>query len=204
MALELLEVKKKIEEEVKLEEEVKIEKEVKIENVVASATLKHTLNLDVLARALPEGRYDPNHFPGIIYQTRRPRSTALIFNSGKIICAGLKSERQAKRILRKIVDELHMRGVVIVGEPEIKVQNVVASGDLRGSIDLEDAAYILPKIVYDPEQFPGLIYRMKDPTLTFLVFAKGKVVCAGAKSEEDVHQAFSKLELQLKENDLLA
>lgn len=177
--------------------------EVQIENVVASATLRHKLNLDVIARALPEGRYDPNHFPGIIYQVKRPKATALIFSSGKIICAGLKSERQAKRILKKIIDELRLRGVVIIGEPEIKVQNVVASADLGGSIDLEDAAYILPKVVYDPEQFPGLIYRMEEPGLTFLVFAGGKVVCAGARSETDVYTAVAKLEEELRGNELI-
>ncbi|MEM2122271.1 MAG: TATA-box-binding protein [Candidatus Bathyarchaeia archaeon] len=177
--------------------------QIQIENVVASATLKHKLNLDVLARALPEGRYDPNHFPGIIYQLRKPKATALIFSSGKIICAGLKSERQAKRILKKIIDELRLSGVVINGEPEIRIQNVVASADLGGTIDLEDAAYLLPKVVYDPEQFPGLIYRMGDPTLTFLVFAGGKVVCAGARSEEDVYTAVAKLEEELRVNELI-
>jgi len=177
---------------------------VQIENVVASATLNHKLNLDVIARTLPEGRYDENHFPGIIYRVRRPKATALIFSSGKIICAGLKSERQAKRVLNKIIDELRLRGVVIVGEPEIKVQNVVASADLGGSIDLEDSAYALPKVVYDPEQFPGLIYRMEDPGLTFLVFAKGKVVCAGARSEVDVYTGLHKLDDQLKEHNLIS
>ncbi len=177
---------------------------VQIENVVASATLKHTLTLDVIARALPEGRHDPNHFPGIIYHVRKPRATALIFSSGKIICVGLKSERQAKRILKKIIDELRLRGVVIEGEPEIKVQNVVASADLGGSIDLEDSAYILPRVVYDPEQFPGLIYRMEDPPLTFLIFAGGKVVCAGARSETAVHTAVNKLEEELKVNNLIS
>ncbi|WP_455364716.1 TATA-box-binding protein [[Eubacterium] cellulosolvens] len=176
---------------------------VQVENVVASATLEHKLDLDAVSRVLPNGKYNPEQFPGVIYQLKSPRAAGLIFSSGKIVCAGAKSERQAKRALNKIVDELKMSGVVIIGKPEIKVQNVVASIDLGGRIDLEESAYKLERTVYDPEQFPGLIYRMEDPSLTFLLFAKGKIVCAGAKSEKDLYRGLEELERHLTHLGLL-
>jgi len=176
---------------------------VQVENVVASATLEHRLDLDAVSRILPNGKYNPEQFPGVIYQLKSPRAAGLIFSSGKIVCAGAKSERQAKRALNKIVDELRMSGVVIVGKPEIKVQNVVASIDLGGKIDLEESAYQLERTVYDPEQFPGLIFRMEDPPLTFLLFAKGKIVCAGAKSEKDLYRGLDALEKLLTSRGLL-
>jgi transcription initiation factor TFIID TATA-box-binding protein len=176
---------------------------IQVENVVASATLEHNLDLEVVSRVLPSGKYNPDEFPGVIYQLKNPKAAGLIFSSGKIVCAGAKSERQAKRALNKIVDELKMNGVVIIGKPTIKVQNVVASVDVEGMIDLEAAACTLERTVYDPEQFPGLILRMDSPPMTFLLFSKGKIVCAGARSEKDLYEGLQQLEKILLEKGLI-
>ncbi|MEM3072690.1 MAG: TATA-box-binding protein [Candidatus Bathyarchaeia archaeon] len=183
----------------------KLDKElVQVENVVASASLDHNLDLEVVSRVLPSGKYNPDEFPGVIYQLKNPKAAGLIFSSGKIVCAGAKSERQAKRALNKIVDELRMNGVVIVGKPAIKVQNVVASVEIGGTIDLEGAACLLERTLYDPEQFPGLILRMNEPPITFLLFSKGKIVCAGAKSEKDLYRGLEELEKILVEHELIS
>ena len=184
---------------------IRFEKDnVQVENVVASASLEHNLDLEVVSRVLPTGKYNPDEFPGVIYQLKNPKAAGLIFSSGKIVCAGAKSERQAKRALNKIVDELKINGVVIIGKPTIKVQNVVASVDVGGMIDLEKAACTLERTVYDPEQFPGLILRMEEPSITFLLFSKGKIVCAGAKSEKDLHKGLEELEKILSEKGLIS
>lgn len=175
----------------------------KVENVVATATLPHKLDLELLARFLDNGRYNPEEFPGVICQIKRPKAAALIFSSGKIVCVGTKSERQARKALLKLVDDIKMNGIVIIGEPRIKVRNVVASADLCGRIDLEKAAYTLQRTIYDPEQFPGLIYRLADPQITFLIFAEGKVVCAGAKSAAEIYEGIARLENNLRERNLI-
>ncbi|MCJ7614580.1 TATA box-binding protein, partial [Candidatus Bathyarchaeota archaeon] len=72
-----------------------------------------------------------------------------------------------------------------------------------GRIELEDCAYNLEKTMYEPEQFPGLIYRMDDPKVVILIFASGKIVCTGATKEEDVYKAVAKLHKQLKEKELI-
>ncbi len=176
---------------------------VKVENVVATGTLEHQIDLEAVSRVLPNGKYNPDQFPGVIYHLTKPKSAGLIFGSGKVVTTGTKSERQAKTAISRIVNELKMNGVVIIGKPDIQVRNVVASIDFGGTIDLEETAFTLERTVYDPEQFPGLIYRMDKPSLTFLIFANGKIICAGAKSEKDLYEGIKSLERNLMEKELL-
>jgi transcription initiation factor TFIID TATA-box-binding protein len=100
------------------------------------------------------------------------------------------------------VDELKRNGIVILGKPEIQIQNIVASAGLGGSIDLEKSTYSLKRTMYEPEQFPGLIYRMDDPNVVIL-FASGKLVCTGAKKEAEVHRAIGILQKTLEEKALI-
>jgi len=123
--------------------------------------------------------------------------------SGKMVCTGAKSEKEAKKAINKVVKELKKSGIIILGKPEIKIVNMVASASLGGLIDLEKSAYLLKRTMYEPEQFPGLIYRMDKPKVVILLFASGKLVCTGATKEEDVHEAVDKLHKKLKEEDLI-
>ena len=120
-----------------------------------------------------------------------------------MVCTGAKSEKEAKRAVMKVIRELKKSGIIIIGKPELKIQNIVASANLYGLIDLERSAYSLGRTMYEPEQFPGLIYRMDVPKVVILLFASGKLVCTGAKQEEDVYEAVSKLHKTLEEEDLI-
>jgi transcription initiation factor TFIID TATA-box-binding protein len=102
-----------------------------------------------------------------------------------------------------VVKELKKGGIIIISKPELKIQNIVASGGLGGMIDLEKAAYTLDHAMYEPEQFPGLIYRMQEPKVVILLFASGKLVCTGAKKEQDVYDAVEKLHTLLEETSLI-
>ena len=119
-----------------------------------------------------------------------------------MVCTGAKSEGQAKSAVRKVVRELKNKGIVILRRPIIKVQNMVASASFGVRIDLEKAMYHLGRTMYEPEQFPGLIYRMNEPRVVILVFASGKVVCTGAKKEEEVYESVTKLRDQLEKEEL--
>jgi len=134
---------------------------------------------------------------------KRPKTATLIFNSGKMVCTGAKSEKEARRAVMKVIKELKKSGIIIVGKPELKIQNIVASADLGGMIDLEKSAYSLGRTMYEPEQFPGLIYRMDEPKVVILLFASGKLVCTGAKHEGDVYEAVNKLHQRLEDEDLI-
>ncbi|MFH0848986.1 MAG: TATA-box-binding protein [archaeon] len=176
---------------------------VKIENVVASASLKQRFDLNSIVRLSPGTEYRPEQFPGLVYRLKKPKTATLIFSSGKMVCTGAKSERQAKSAVMKVTNELKKKGIVIVGKPEIVIQNIVASGGLGGTIDLEKSTYSLEKTMYEPEQFPGLIYRMSDPKVVVLLFTSGNIVVTGAKKEEEVQQALAALQKILGEKDLI-
>jgi transcription initiation factor TFIID TATA-box-binding protein len=162
---------------------------IRIENVVASVTVNQRIDLDRVARSLLNVEYDPEQFPGLVYRLKKPKTATLIFNSGKMVCTGAKSEAEASRAVHRIIEHLREANIQITGEPIITVQNIVASASLGAELNLELAAYSLENVMYEPEQFPGLIYRMKDPKVVILLFGSGKLVCTGAKKEEDVYRA---------------
>ena len=181
----------------------KIKASVNIENVVASATLKQSIDLNSVVKAFPSVEYRPEQFPGLVFRLKKPKTATLIFNSGKMVCTGAKSEKESRRAVMKVIKELKKGGIIIISKPELKIQNIVASAGLGGMIDLEKAAYTLGRTMYEPEQFPGLIYRMEIPKVVILLFASGKLVCTGAKREQDVYDAVEKLHTLLEEKSLI-
>ncbi|MGQ9552168.1 MAG: TATA-box-binding protein [Candidatus Bathycorpusculaceae bacterium] len=181
----------------------KVKAVVNIENVVASATLNQKVDLNAVVKGYPGVEYRPEQFPGLVFRLKRPKTATLIFNSGKMVCTGAKSEKEARRAVMKVIKELKKGGIIIISKPELKIQNIVASASLWGMIDLEKAAFTLGRTMYEPEQFPGLIYRMEEPKVVILLFASGKLVCTGAKKEEDVYNAVQKLHSLLEEQELI-
>ncbi|MCJ7506232.1 TATA-box-binding protein [Candidatus Bathyarchaeota archaeon] len=174
-----------------------------IQNVVASATLGQDLDLSSIVRAFPGVEYRPEQFPGLVYRLKKPKTATLIFSSGKMVCTGAKSQRQARKAVLMVVDDLKRNGIVISGKPSIQIQNIVASVVLGGRIDLEKATYSLERTMYEPEQFPGLIYRMDEPKVVILIFSSGKLVCTGAKKEEEVDLAVTRLQETLEKKELI-
>ena len=177
---------------------------VSIQNIVASASLKQRLDLESIVRVFPGVEYRPEQFPGLVYRLKKPKTATLIFSSGKMVCTGARSERLAKRAVMKVAEELKRNGIVLVGKPDIQVQNIVASGDLSGRIDLEKTTYALKRTMYEPEQFPGLIYRMDSPRTVMLLFASGKFVCTGARTESQVYEAVKNLQMNLEKAKLIS
>jgi transcription initiation factor TFIID TATA-box-binding protein len=167
--------------------------DISIENVVASATLDQEIDLLAIMKVFRNVEYRPKQFPGLVFRLKKPKTATLIFGSGKMVCTGAKSEKMAHNAVNKVVEELKNNGIVILGKPQITIQNIVASANLHGKIDLETAADIMENVMYEPEQFPGLIYRMREPKVVMLLFASGKLVCTGAKYEGMVQEAVEKL-----------
>ena len=181
----------------------KVKAVISIENVVAAATLNQKVDLNAVVKGYPAVEYRPEQFPGLVFRLKRPKTATLIFNSGKMVCTGAKSEKEARRAVMKVVKELKKGGIIIISKPDLKVVNIVASAGLGGNIDLEKAVSTLGKTMYEPEQFPGLIYRMDEPRVVILLFASGNLVCTGAKKEQDVYDAVHKLHASLEEQNLI-
>ena len=184
-----------------------IEPTVEIENVVATAGLKHRIALNSVVKAFPDVEYRPEKFPGVVFRLKKPKTATLIFGSGKMVCTGARSEKEAGKALSKVIRSLKKGGIVITGKLEVKVVNIVASANLGGPVDLlelyESESRMGGGIIYEPDQFPGLIYRMDDPKVVILIFASGKLVCTGAKKEEDTHNAIHKLHQRLEDEELI-
>jgi len=177
--------------------------DLRIENVVATASLDQKIDLLAIMKVFVNVEYNPKRFPGLVFRLKRPKTTTLIFSTGKMVCTGAKSEKMARSAVKKVVRELKKSGIIILSTPKIEIQNIVATANLHGKVDLEAAADIMENVMYEPEQFPGLIYRMADPKVVILVFASGKLVCTGAKSAEMVDVAVVKLHGILEDYDLI-
>ncbi len=176
---------------------------VSIENVVASASVDQKMDLNEITRTFPDVEYHPDQFPGLVFRLKSPKTATLIFTSGKMVCTGAKSEEMSRKAVQTVVQRLRKGGIKVKKDAVVEIQNIVASINLGGKIHLEQAARTLPRSMYEPEQFPGLIHRMLDPKTVILLFSSGKLVCTGAKKEPDVYRSVNNLHALLEEKNLM-
>lgn len=178
----------------------------KIQNVVVSANIFATLPLEKLAVVLDNSDYTPETFPGLIYKVEDEnlsfkKASFLLFSSGRVICAGTKSIKDSKAAVQHVVEDLKDVGIEITKKPQITVQNMVASGSVGGKLNLNEIVFLFENTEYEPEQFPGLVYKLKGEdvlqNITFLLFGTGKIVIAGAKSEKEIKESVVFLRDQL-------
>ena len=174
-----------------------------IVNVVASASIKEQLDLNEIAKKFPDTEYHPEQFPGLVFRLKVPKTATLVFRTGKMVCTGSTSEELAVKAVNIVVAKLRKGGIKIKKDAVVTVQNIVSSINLGGKISLEKAARTLPRSMYEPEQFPGVIHRMIDPKTVILLFASGKLVCTGAKTEKDVYRSVNNLHNMLEEKGLM-
>lgn len=164
-----------------------------LQNIVATVNLDCRLDLKTIALHARNAEYNPKRFAAVIMRIRDPKTTALIFASGKMVVTGAKSEddsRLASRKYARIIQKLGFDAKF----SEFKIQNIVGSCDVKFPIRLEGLAYSHGNFSsYEPELFPGLIYRMIAPKVVLLIFVSGKIVLTGAKVREEIYQAFNRI-----------
>ena len=177
---------------------------IEIVNVVASATIEQPLDLNDITKKFPDVEYHPEQFPGAVFRLKNSKTATLLFGSGKMVCTGAKSEELAVKAVNTVVQKLRKGKIKIKNDAVVTVQNIVSSINLGGTVKLEQAARTLPRSMYEPEQFPGLIHRMLDPKTVILIFASGKLVCVGAKKEDDIHRSVNQIHSDLEEKNLMA
>ncbi|MBW2997944.1 TATA-box-binding protein [Candidatus Woesearchaeota archaeon] len=174
------------------------EKELSIVNIVVSSSLEHDIPLEKMAATLPNTEYNPEQFPGLVIRIKDPKTSALIFSSGKIVCTGARTMEKVYESIDQIIKNLAKINVDIKIKPKITVQNIVASGSVGMDLNLNVLTMKLDNTEYEPEQFPGLVYKLPAAKATFLLFSNGKIVCTGTKSEEEVHESLQILIEHLK------
>lgn len=164
--------------------------DIKIQNMVASTVIAKHLDLDKIHEHLDDTKYNPDQFPGLVYHIAVPKIAFLLFKSGRVICTGAKNIEDIQSAVDQLYPRLKKLGFEVI-KPEIQVQNIVASVDLHVKLNLLELSLALglENIEYEPEIFPGMVYRLEDPNVVFLFFGSGKIVCTGAKRERDVERA---------------
>ncbi len=175
---------------------------VRIENVVASASVDAEIDLDKVAAALPNAEYEPEQFPGLVLRLAEPKTAILLFSSGKMVCTGAKETKTIKVAVDKALREVRSAGIKIKGPAKITIQNIVASADLGVELNLDKIAFSLENTEFEPEQFPGLVFRIAEPKVVFLLFRSGKIVCTGGKKPADVEKGVARLVQELRKHKI--
>jgi len=167
--------------------------DLKVQNIVATTSLGKPVPLTKLARTQSNTEYNPEQFPGLVLRVKKPKSAVLVFSSGNLVCTGTKSIAQVKEVIDAVIRQIAKIGIRITQKPKITVQNIVASGSINLNLNLNILALTLENTEYEPEQFPGLVYKLIDPTATFLLFSNGKLVCTGTKNKEQLDESMKQL-----------
>ena len=172
-----------------------------ITNMVASASLGLELDLYSLAQKIKEIEYEPEQFPGAILKFKDPKASLLLFKNGKVVCVGCKKRTMIEKTIDKTIKLLkpYAKKITRTKKPKIEITNIVASASLGIEIDLYRLAYKVKDVEYEPEQFPGAILKFKDPKASLLLFKNGKVICAGAKNENEIRVVLRKAKKLLKD-----
>ncbi|KAJ0175610.1 hypothetical protein K1T71_008769 [Dendrolimus kikuchii] len=162
---------------------------IKLQNCVSTVSLGCELKLlDIYSRTR-FSEYNPSRFQGVVMKIRDPRATALVFRSGKIVCTGARNEHDsylAARKFARIIQKLGFPAKFL----DFKIQNCIATADLRFPIKLEALQQAHGQFSsYEPELFPGLVYRMVRPRVVLLIFVNGKIVFTGGKTRNDISEA---------------
>lgn len=165
---------------------------ISIQNVVMSSDTQTELEIANIASELPEASYHPNNFPGMIYRHHPLGVTVLFFRSGKITCTGSNTVEDGKTSISKAVDDMIEIGVPIEKHAPPEVQNIVLSGEMADSLNLNAIAIALglEKVEYEPEQFPGLIYKPTEIEGVCLLFGSGKIVITGVTNEDNANTIY--------------
>lgn len=175
-------------------------KNLKIENIVASGVIADSIDLEDITGKIENCELNKKKFPGAVFRIEDPKVAVLVFSSGKIVMTGIRKEEDLETGLDFLMKELKKGGVTVFDTPDVAITNMVCSYDTERKINLNRivVALNLENIEYEPEQFPGLVYRLDDPKIVALLFSSGKVILTGGRNLDDVRAGLDKLEKQLE------
>jgi transcription initiation factor TFIID TATA-box-binding protein len=163
-------------------------KSLKIENIVASGSVAETIDLDMISTNIEGCELNKKRFPGAVFRMQNPKFAALIFSSGKVVLTGIRCPEDLVIGLRNLLNKLKEVGIVCLEIPSVAITNMVCSYNLGNTLSLNRIVITLnlENIEYEPEQFPGLVYRIADPKIVVLLFSSGKIIITGGKNMDDI------------------
>jgi len=171
----------------------------KIENIVASGVVADSIDLVEFSHNVGNCELNKKRFPGAVYRIPDPKIACLIFSSGKIVMTGIRNKKALADGLAIVIESLKKVGVKPLKDPRVAITNMVCSYNLGKYININKLSVTLnlENIEYEPEQFPGLVYRIKDPKIVVLIFSSGKIILTGGRNLEDVKKGLDFLEEKL-------
>ncbi|HTY15607.1 MAG TPA: TATA-box-binding protein [Methanoregulaceae archaeon] len=171
----------------------------KIENIVASGAIADSIDLLDISKKIENCELNTKRFPGAVFRIEKPKIASLIFSSGKVVLTGIRDRDALNDGLKLIIKIMKEAGVQTYEEPKVAITNIVCSYDIGKYINLNKVVITLnlENIEYEPEQFPGLVYRIKDPKIVALLFSSGKIILTGGKNLEDIKRGLDFLEQKL-------
>jgi len=172
----------------------------KVENIVASGVIADSIDLEKVSEKIKNCELNTKRFPGAVYRIEKPKIASLIFSSGKVVLTGIRNNPDLHDGLEIIMRSLRDAGIDTYDEPQVAVTNIVCSYDMGRYINLNKVVITLnlENIEYEPEQFPGLVYRIEDPKIVALLFSSGKIILTGGKTIEDIKRGLDFLEQRLE------
>jgi transcription initiation factor TFIID TATA-box-binding protein len=172
---------------------------IKIENIVAHAHVTDGLDLKFLSEKIPEANYNPEEFAGLSIRYDDPKVAVIIMSSGKLFCTGAKKIDDVNSVIKKVVNKFKKIKISINKDYKITTDNVVASTDFKQEMQLSSIAtgLIMKHVEYEPDKFPGLIYKTDDRCEVLILFSSGKLVCTGAKTIDDAEKAINLMKEKL-------
>jgi transcription initiation factor TFIID TATA-box-binding protein len=173
--------------------------DIQVENIVATTHLAEHFDIQHLASIIQDCKYDPNEFSGLALNFRNPKTAALVFPSGRVVCTGAKNMDQLEELINRAIDKIEKAGGKIPDEPEVEIQNIIATSHINKILNLDAVANsnLIGKIKFRPEKFPGLIIKIDNPRSVVLLFASGKIVCTGTNNIEDASLAINSIKEKL-------
>jgi transcription initiation factor TFIID TATA-box-binding protein len=171
----------------------------KIENIVASGVIAESIDLVEFSKNVENCELNKKRFPGAVYRIADPKIACLVFSSGKIVLTGIRNNQALIDGLAIVINSLKKVGIEPLKEPKVAITNMVCSYNLGKYININKLSVTLnlENIEYEPEQFPGLVYRIKDPKIVVLIFSSGKIILTGGRNLEDIKKGLDILEEKL-------
>ena len=172
----------------------------KIENIVASGVIADSIDLVALSEKVKGCELNKKRFPGAVYRINNPKIACLIFSTGKIVMTGMRNKKALTDGLAIVMKSAKEAGIATHKVPEVAITNMVCSYNIGRHINLNQIVVALnvENIEYEPEQFPGLVYRIKDPRIVALLFSSGKIILTGGRTLEDIRKGVDVLEQKLE------
>jgi transcription initiation factor TFIID TATA-box-binding protein len=165
--------------------------DITVENIIAYAKVADELDIYKISEKVPGFMYDPTEFLGLTLKLEKPNVAILLLPNGKVICTGAKKIEDIEFSIKEVVNKIKSIGIKIKSKTELEIQNIVASLDLNKELNLSLIAkeLMLEDTSYEPDHFPGIIYKIDDTGAVLLISSTGKIVCVGVKNLEDATKA---------------